>query len=153
MQLLFSYSLFMSVTIVASASLFTILMVRLFRGASVSSKLLSLIHRLTTDSAPAVTMAAMAANAYSSNVAKILPPTNVPEVAHGKPHHVVKSGRVVGYKNPHASYDPPHPWEHVAKYAPSSLPPISSCQANLPVGQCSSASSNSPILKTSTSTL
>lgn len=88
-------------------------MLSLSRGGSVSSKLLALIHRLTTDSRPVVSMAA--AN-YTSSVSKILPPTDVPEDASHNSHHVVKRGRVAGYQNPHASYDPPHVWEHVAKY-------------------------------------
>lgn len=115
---------FMSPTVIASGALVivVVLMTSLSRGSSVSSKLLAAIHRLTTNSRPA----AMAATTkYSSAVSGLLPATNVPEVASENAHHVTKNGRVVGYKNPHNSYEAPHVWDHVMKsvFSPLRRPP------------------------------
>lgn len=52
-------------------------------------------------------MASVKSAAYSTNVAKILGRSTIPEEAASNPHHQVKNGAVVGFKNPYPSYSNP----------------------------------------------
>lgn len=54
-----------------------------------------------------IAMASVKSAAYSTNVAKILGRSTIPEEAASNPHHQVKNGAVVGFKNPYPSYSNP----------------------------------------------
>lgn len=52
------------------------------------------------------------AASFATNVSKIPGRSSIPEEAVGNPHHVVKRGKVVKFKNPYPSWSNPNIFRH-----------------------------------------